>query len=116
MSTPPQRPTRPARHWLWDDAWPVVRRELCIAATVAGSLTFVLLARRLATEFLGQGLLNAEIFAGSTVVNELVTTVEERVRRKEATHARSHRSAARPARTQKRGSSHGNTNGSASGA
>ena len=94
------------RHWLWEDAWPVVRRELCIAATVAGSLTIVLLARRWVTACLGEGLLNAEIFAGSTVVNELVGQVEQRVRTHEETHARHERSARRT-RAQKRGSTDG---------
>ena len=98
---------RNGRHWLWDDAWPVVRRELCIAATVAGSLTIVLLARRWVTACLGEGLLNAEIFAGSAVVNELVGQVEQRVRCREEEYARRERSAARRARAQKRGSPNG---------
>jgi len=101
------------RHWLWEDAWPVVRRELCIAATVAGSLTIVLLARRWVTACLGEGLLNAEVFAGSTVVNELVGQVEQRVRSQEETDER-HQRSARRARAQKRGRTNGtrNDNGS----
>ncbi len=98
------------RHWLWEDAWPVVRQELCIAATVAGSLTIVLLARRWVTTCLGEGLLNAEIFAGSTVVNELVGQVEQRVRSQEENHERHQRSAARRARAQKRGATNGTRN------
>ena len=97
---------RKERHWLWQDAWPTVRRELCIAATVAGSLTIVLLARRWVTACLGEGLLNAEIFAGSTVVNELVGQVEQRVRSHEEEHDR-HHGRARRARAQKRGATHG---------
>jgi hypothetical protein len=113
MSTPnkeraPQRP----RHWLWEDAWPVIRTEICIAATVAGSLTIVLLARRWATTFLGHGLLNAEIFAGSTVVNELIGQVEQRVRSRGETHDRHQRSAGRRSRAQnKRGPTNGTENG-----
>lgn len=97
------------RHWLWEDAWPVVRRELCIAATVAGSLTIVLLARRWVTTCLGKGVLNAEIFAGSAVVNELVGQVEQHVRSHEEDHER-HQRRARRARAQKRGSTHGARN------
>ncbi len=93
-------------HWFWD-SWPVVRRELCIAATVAGSLTIVLLARRWVTACLGEGLLNAEIFAGSTVVNDLVAQAEQRVRSHEETHERQQRSTRR-ARTPKRGAPHRN--------
>ena len=92
-------------HWFWD-AWPIVRRELCIAATVAGSLTIVLLARRWVTACLGEGLLNAEIFAGSTVVNELVGQVEQRVRSHEEDDD-GHQRRARRTRAQKRGSTHG---------
>lgn len=98
------------RHWLWEDAWPVVRRELVIAATVAGSLTIVLLARRWVTTCLGEGLLNAEIFAGSTVVNELVGHVEQRVRSQEETDERHQRNAARRTRAQKRGPTNGTRN------
>jgi hypothetical protein len=101
------KPARKTRHWLWEDAWPVLRRELCIAATVAGSLTIVLLARRWVTAWLGDGLLNAEIFAGSTVVNELVGQVEHRVRSREEDHGRNQRSAARRSRAQKRGTTNG---------
>ena len=105
-------PSERPRHWLWEDAWPVIRREVCIAATVAGSLTVVLLARRWATTFLGHGLLNAEIFAGSTVVNELIGQVEQRVRAREETHDRHQRSAGRRARAQtKRGSANATENG-----
>ena len=112
MSAAKKDPPHPApRHWLWEDAWPVIRRELCIAATVAGSLTIVLLARRWATTFLGHGLLNAEIFAGSTVVNELIGHVEERVRSQEEAHARQQRTEVRRPRTQKRGSTQGPENG-----
>jgi len=113
MTTPQaQRSSDRSRHWLWEDAWPVIRREVCIAATVAGSLTVVLLARRWATTFLGHGLLNAEIFAGSTVVNELIGQVEQRVRSREEIHDRHPRSAGRRARAQtKRGSAHGTDNG-----
>jgi hypothetical protein len=95
-------------HWFWD-SWPAVRRELSIAATVAGSLTVVLLARRWVTACLGDGLLNAEIFAGSTVVNELVGQAEQRVRSHEEAHERQQRSARR-ARAQKRGPTHGTGN------
>ena len=106
MSSEANQP-RKGRDWVWEDAWPVVRRELCIAATVAGSLTIVLLARRWVTAWLGEGLLNAEIFAGSTVVNELVGQVEHRVRSREEDHVRHQRNAARRARAQKRGSANG---------
>jgi len=105
---------RKDRHWLWQDALPVIRRELCIAATVAGSLTIVLLARRWVTACLGEGLLNAEIFAGSAVVNQLVDQVEQRVRSQEETDER-HQRSARRARAQKRGPTNGtpNANGNA---
>jgi hypothetical protein len=96
------------RHWLWDEAWPVIRREVCVAAMVAGSLTIVLLARRWVTACLGEGLLNGEIFAGSAVVNELVGQVEQRIRSREEEHERHQRSAGRRARAQKRGPTHGN--------
>jgi len=112
--TAPQtnRPSEQPRHWLWEDAWPVIRMEICIAATVAGSLTIVLLARRWATTSLGHGLLNAEIFAGSTVVNELIGQVEQRVRSREETHDRHPRTAGRRSRAQtKRGSTHDTENG-----
>lgn len=104
------RPDRPRRHWFWDDAWPVIRREALIATMVAGSLAIVLLARRWATLFLGQGILNQEIFAGSAVVNELVGHVEERVRAQEEANVRQQRRARRRTRAPKRGSTHGTNN------
>ena len=97
------------RHWLWDEALPVIRREILIAATVAGSLTLVLLARRWVSAFLGQGALNEEIFAGNAVVTELVGEVERRVRSREEDHERHQRSAARRARTHKRGTTNGSS-------
>jgi len=90
------QPNQKRRHWFWDDAWPVIQREALIAGTVAGSLTVVLLARRWATMFLGQGVLNQEVFAGSAVVNELVGQVEERVRAREEASVRRQRKKRRP--------------------
>lgn len=60
------------------DPFAVFKRELAIAATVAASLTAVLLVRRWASALLGTGVFNSEIFAGNAVVTDLIAAVEHR--------------------------------------
>ncbi len=60
--------------------WEWLRQELLIAIGVAASLTVVLVVRRWATELLGQGVLNADVFSGNAAIAELAARVEQRVR------------------------------------
>ncbi len=79
-AAPPPPPPEPT-FWQW------LRQEMLIAIGVAGSLTVVLIIRRWATELLGAGVLNQDVFAGSPVIAELAARVEGRVRpREEAPH------------------------------
>src|SRR6266481_4107264 len=75
---PPSVPEPTVLDWL--------KRELLIAISVAASLTVVLVVRRWATELLGQGVLNQDVFAGNAAIQELVGRVEERFTRGEAVH------------------------------
>lgn len=59
------------------DPWEWIRRELLIAASVAASLTVLLVIRRWATLALGHGILNQEIFTGDMLINDLIGKVED---------------------------------------
>src|SRR5689334_11189029 len=75
-----------------DEFWQllaIARRELTVAAIVAGGLTLMFLVHRYTTAALGAGVLHAGIFGGGNSIDELVANVESFVtRREEEKHAR----------------------------
>ena len=82
-------------HWFWDSTWPWLRKELTIAAMVAGATTVVVLARRWLFGLLDLKVLNEQFFSTTDspvrgALDELIGTMEKRYTEGER-HARTSR-------------------------